>query len=207
MEAKRKAGYSQKVIDFFRNPKNTGKLEDASVVATVGSIACGDMIKLYLKVKDNVVENATFESYGCAANIATSVAVTELVKGKTVEEAEEITYKDVEEFLDGLPKIKAHCATLSVKTLRVALTKYKVKIGELPFDIKIVKKLLNGVIDLSSGSSILKTDKIEDVSVVDGALRVVFTKEKDELLEDIEGQIREVFSDMGVDLDVVYKEG
>ena len=200
-------GYSEKVMEFFRNPKNAGKLEDATVVATVGSIACGDMIKLYLKIEKDVIEKATFESYGCAANIATSVAVTELAKGKTVEEAEKITYKDVEDFLEGLPKIKAHCAVLSVEALKVALTKYKIKTGKMPFDIKIAKKLLHGVIDPVSGNSILKTDKIKSVEVEDKTVKIIFSAKKDDVMSDIENQIKEVFSDLDVKLDIIYEGG
>ena len=195
--------YSKKVMEFFRNPKNVGKIEDASVTATVGSIACGDMIKLYLKTDDERIEDAKFESYGCAANIATSVAVTELAKGKTIEEAEEITYKDVEEFLDGLPKIKSHCAVLSVRALKVALIKYNIKRGKIPPDLKIAKKILNGVIDLASGESILKSDKIKDLKVEGKKISIIF-RDRDELMEDVENQIREVFSDLDVDVDIRY---
>jgi len=160
------------------------------------------MIKLYLKTDDGRIKDAKFESYGCAANIATSVAVTELAKGKTIEEAEKITYKDVEEFLDGLPKIKSHCAVLSVRALRVALTKYDVKRGKLPFDLKIAKKLLNGVIDLASGESILKTDKIKDLKVEGKKITIVLGNKDG--LEDVEEQITAVFSDLDVEFDIRY---
>jgi nitrogen fixation NifU-like protein len=199
-----RVGYSEKVMEFFRNPKNVGKIDNASVVATVGSIACGDMIRLYLKIKDDVVEKATFESYGCAANIATSVAVTELARDKTIDEAENISYRDVENFLDGLPKIKSHCAVLSVKALKIGLTKYKIKKGMLNFDLNIAKKLLSGVIDLVSGKSILKTDKLKDVRVEDKTLKIVFSEYSD-ATRDLEEQIREVFDGLDVKVDIVYE--
>lgn len=203
------AGYSVKVMQYFREPKNVGKMEDPSVVAIVGSVACGDMIKLYLKVdKDSrVIKDASFESYGCAANIATSVGVTELAKGKSVEEANKLTFRDVEEFLGGLPKIKAHCAVLSVKALRVALTKYRVKTGEQAFDMKIAKDLLKGVIDLSTGKSVLKSDKLTEVKVDGNKMVVKFAGKKDEVLTDIENQIKDVFADIGIELEIGYGGG
>jgi len=200
------AGYSVKVMQYFREPKNVGKMENPSVVAIVGSVACGDMIKLYLKVDevDEVIKDASFESYGCAANIATSVAVTELAKGKSVDEAGKLTFRDVEDFLGGLPKIKAHCAVLSVKALRVALTKYRVKTGKQAFDMKIAKELLNGVIDLSTGKSVLKSDKLSNYDVNGNQMEITLAGEKNEVLQDIENQIRDVFADIGVELSFKY---
>jgi len=117
--------YSQKILDLFRNPKNLGKMEDATVSAVAGNPACGDMITFYLKINDqDIIEKATFESYGCAANIATSSIVTEKVKGMTLEEAWKITWKSVAEEVGGLPAVKFHCGILAVGALRRAIRAY-----------------------------------------------------------------------------------
>ena len=113
--------YTEKVIEHFRYPHNTGKINDADAQATEGSLACGDMMTIYIKEKDGVIEDVKFESYGCAANIATASMVTDMVKGKTLDEAEKITWKDSVEELGGLPKVKNHCSNLAVETLHSAI--------------------------------------------------------------------------------------
>ena len=126
--------YSPKVLDLFRNPKNLGKMEDATVVAVAGNPACGDMVTFYLKIaKQEVIEKASFESYGCAANIATSSIVTELVKGLTLEAAwKDITWKKVTDEVGGLPSIKFHCGVLAVGALKRAIRMYFEKKGTAP---------------------------------------------------------------------------
>ena len=118
--------YSPKVIELFRNPKNLGRLEDANASATAGSLACGDMITIYLKVdeKTEKILKASFESYGCAANIAASSILTELIKGKTLQEAWKIDWRRISEELGGLPSIKFHCGILAVGALRRAIRSY-----------------------------------------------------------------------------------
>jgi nitrogen fixation protein NifU and related proteins len=113
-------------MDLFRNPKNLGKMEDATVVAVAGNPACGDMITFYLKISDQqVIEKATFESYGCAANIATSSIVTEMIKDLTLEKAwNDITWKKVTEEIGGLPSVKFHCGVLAVGALKRAIRQY-----------------------------------------------------------------------------------
>lgn len=113
-------------MDLFRNPKNLGKMEDATVVAVAGNPACGDMITFYLKINDQqVIEKVTFESYGCAANIATSSIVTEMVKGLTLEDAwKNITWQKVTEEIGGLPSVKFHCGVLAVGALKRAIRLY-----------------------------------------------------------------------------------
>ena len=113
--------YTEKVIDHFKDPHNAGKIENADAVATEGSLACGDMMTIYLKQEDGVITEVKFESYGCAANIATASMVTDIVKGKTLEEAEKITWKDIVDELGGLPKVKNHCSNLAVETLHSAI--------------------------------------------------------------------------------------
>ena len=119
--------YNPKVMDLFRNPKNLGKMDDATVVAVAGNPACGDMITFYLKIDDakQTIEKAQFESYGCAANIATSSIVTEMIKGLTLEKAwTDITWKKVTEEIGGLPSVKFHCGVLAVGALKRAIRQY-----------------------------------------------------------------------------------
>ena len=125
--------YSSKILELFRNPKNLGRMEDATVSAVAGSPACGDMIAFYLKInKDEVIEKATFESYGCAANIATSSITTEMIKGKRIEDAWKVTWKEIADEVGGLPTVKFHCGILSVGALRRAIREYYKKKGEKP---------------------------------------------------------------------------
>src|SRR5512142_810246 len=118
--------YTQKVLDLFRNPKNLGKMEDADIIAVAGNPACGDMITFYMKINDQeVIERATFESYGCAANIATASIVTEMIKGLTLKQAwNDVTWKKVTEEVGGLPSVKFHCGILAVGALKRAIRLY-----------------------------------------------------------------------------------
>ena len=117
--------YSEKVIDHFKNPRNMGALEGATVEAEVGNPVCGDIMKVYLKILDNRIEEAGFETMGCVAAIATSSMMTELAKGKTVDEALKISFDDILKELGGLPDPKVHCSQLAVEALHKALKKYK----------------------------------------------------------------------------------
>ncbi len=121
--------YSQKVLDHFMNPHNVGKLEHADIIATEGSPACGDQVTLYLKINDDtkVIEDISFQSYGCASNIATGSIITDLAKGKTLDEAKNITWKDAAAELDGLPPQKMHCSVLAVDTLMTAIKQYEIE--------------------------------------------------------------------------------
>jgi nitrogen fixation NifU-like protein len=117
--------YNPKILELFKNPKNLGKMEDATVIAVAGNPLCGDMITFYLKINNqDVIEKASFESYGCAANIATSSIVTEMIKGMKLEDAWKISYKSVAEAVGGLPSIKFHCGILAVGALKRAIRKY-----------------------------------------------------------------------------------
>ncbi|MEM2136867.1 MAG: iron-sulfur cluster assembly scaffold protein [Candidatus Methanomethylicia archaeon] len=118
--------YSPKVLELFKNPKNLGRIDDADVHATAGSLACGDMIAIYLKLSADgkTIENVTFESYGCAANIAAASIMTEMIKGRSLEEAWNISWKAITEELGGLPSVKYHCGVLAVGALRRAIRKY-----------------------------------------------------------------------------------
>ncbi len=116
--------YSEKVMDHFMHPRNVGEIEDASGVGTVGNAKCGDIMKVYLKIEDGIIQDAKFKTFGCGAAVATSSMATELIKGRTIEEALKLTNKAVMEALDGLPKVKVHCSVLAEEALRAALWDY-----------------------------------------------------------------------------------
>ena len=119
--------YSEKVMDHFMNPRNVGEIENASGVGTVGNAKCGDIMKVYLKIENGIIEEAKFKTFGCGAAVATSSMATELVKGKTIQQALEITNKSVAEALDGLPPVKMHCSLLAEESLHAALWDYAQK--------------------------------------------------------------------------------
>jgi nitrogen fixation NifU-like protein len=122
--------YSEKVMDHFMNPRNVGEIEDASGVGTVGNAKCGDIMKVYLKISDDgIVEDAKFKTFGCGAAVATSSMATEMIKGKSITEAMQITNKAVMEALDGLPPVKVHCSCLAEEALHAALWDYAQKNG------------------------------------------------------------------------------
>ncbi len=116
--------YSDKVMDHFANPRNVGELEDANAVGEVGNAKCGDIMKIYLKIEDNVIKEVKFKTFGCGAAVATSSMATEMIKGKTVEEALSLSNKAVAEALDGLPPVKMHCSLLAEEAVRAAITDY-----------------------------------------------------------------------------------
>ncbi len=119
--------YSEKVLKHFKNPHNVGKIEDADGIGTVGNRACGDVMKLYIKVEDNKIVDIKFETLGCAAAISTSSIITDLAKGKTIEEALKITKDDIVEELKGLPPTKVHCSLLAIDALHAAIKDYQEK--------------------------------------------------------------------------------
>lgn len=121
--------YTEQVIDHFMNPRNVGEIEDASGVGTVGNAKCGDIMKVYLKIEDDKIVDAKFKTFGCGAAVATSSKATELVIGKTIEEALQITNKSVMESLGGLPPVKVHCSLLAEEALHAALWDYAQKNG------------------------------------------------------------------------------
>ena len=123
--------YSEKVMDHFEHPRNVGEIPDASGVGTVGNAKCGDIMRIYLKINDDgVIEDCKFKTFGCGAAIATSSMATELIKGKTVEEAQQLTNAAVAEALDGLPPVKMHCSLLAEEAVKAALDDYHAKQGK-----------------------------------------------------------------------------
>lgn len=123
--------YSEKVMDHFMNPRNVGEIENADGVGQVGNPKCGDIMKMYLKIENNVIVDAKFKTFGCGAAVATSSMATELVRGKTVEEALKITNQAVADALDGLPPVKMHCSNLAEEAIRAAIDDYMRKKGLL----------------------------------------------------------------------------
>ena len=119
--------YTEKVMDHFRNPRNMGEIQNADGVGTVGNPTCGDVMSIYIKVKDNRIIDIKFKTYGCAAAIASSSIATELVKGMTLDEAMKLTRDDVANELGGLPAIKMHCSNLAADALREAIKDYRKK--------------------------------------------------------------------------------
>ncbi len=117
--------YSEKVRDHFANPRNVGTLEDADGVGEVGNAVCGDIMKMYLKIDDGIITDAKFNTFGCGAAIATSSMATEMIKGKPIEEAEQLTNQAVVEALDGLPPVKIHCSVLAEEAIKAALDDYR----------------------------------------------------------------------------------
>jgi nitrogen fixation NifU-like protein len=129
--------YSEKVMDHFTNPRNVGEIVDASGIGTVGNPVCGDVMKMYLKIEQEVIVDVKFKTFGCGAAVATSSMVTEMVKGKTITEALKVTNQAVAEALGGLPAKKMHCSILAEEALRSALKDYYNKQGkEVPFKDK-----------------------------------------------------------------------
>ena len=130
--------YSEKVVDYFMNPRNSGKMDDANAIGEVGNPKCGDVMKIYLKINDQeVIEDIKFETFGCAAAIATSSMITEMAKGKTITEALKINNKDVAEALGGLPPAKLHCSLLAQEGIEAAVADYfSRKTGKAPEGFK-----------------------------------------------------------------------
>ena len=127
--------YSEKVMDHFNHPRNVGEMENPSGVGTVGNAKCGDIMRMYLDIDDNgIIQEAKFKTFGCGAAVATSSMATELVKGKTIQEALEVTNKAVMEALDGLPKEKIHCSVLAEEAIQSAINDYRSKKGEVPLE-------------------------------------------------------------------------
>ncbi|MDO5322901.1 MAG: Fe-S cluster assembly scaffold protein NifU [Clostridia bacterium] len=126
--------YTEQVMDHFMNPRNMGEMENPDGVGTVGNAKCGDIMRIYIKVEDNVITDVKFKTFGCGAAIATSSKATELVKGKTLDEALQITNKMVMESLGGLPPVKVHCSVLAEEALHAAIQDYKDRLekGEKP---------------------------------------------------------------------------
>ena len=205
----KKFGYSEKVMDHFKNPRNVGVMEDADVTSKVGSVACGDLIKLYLKFDPDrdQIKDIKFESYGCAANIATSSMMTEMVKGKTIEEARMVTFKDISETLGGLPRIKLHCAVLSRQGLETAFLKYEAKRGRVKMDEPFIYKILRGVLDPVQGVDIISAKILQGTKIEGNKITLDLKAKPDsELAKSLAEDMHDAFEGLDVELDLRFKE-
>ncbi len=170
--------YTKKVLEHFMHPHNVGKIDNPDATATEGSPACGDMVKLYLKVdeKSKEIADIKFESYGCASNIATGSIITDLAKGKNLEEAKKLSWKTAAEALGGLPPVKVHCAVLAVDALKTAIENYEHQHGllkkKVPTTEKVVLKRLSRVINPLAGLDVVRTKLVKGVEVKDGHVKV-----------------------------------
>jgi nitrogen fixation NifU-like protein len=170
--------YSDTVLEHFRHPRNVGKIENPDGKSMEGSPACGDMVAVYIKVdeKTKKIDDIKFESYGCASNIATGSIITELAKGKTLDEAKKITWKEASDALGGLPKIKAHCSVLAIEGLRSAIQNYEESHGlvktRTPTTEEVIRSRLKKVINPLVGLDLVRTNLVKDIQKSDGTVRI-----------------------------------
>ncbi|HII05766.1 MAG TPA: DUF59 domain-containing protein [Methanotrichaceae archaeon] len=171
--------YSDLVLEHFKHPRNVGEIEDPDGKAMEGSPACGDMVSVHIKVDDDTktITDIKFQSYGCASNIATGSIITELAKGKTLDEAKKISWKQASEALGGLPPIKAHCSVLAVEGLRSAIRDYEERHGLVAEKVtttrEVVEKRLKKVMNPLSGLDLVRTKLVEEIEVKEGKVKVV----------------------------------
>ncbi len=187
--------YSQKVLDHFMHPHNVGKMENPDAVATEGSPACGDQVTVFLKINENshVIEDVRFLSYGCASNIATASIVTDLAKGKSLEEAKKISWRDAMEALDGLPPVKVHCSVLAADTLQTAISNYEISHGlkEVPnFSKATIEEELKKIIYPKVGEDIISLKMVKYIGFTDGEVLIdlnmmSFDQYRDNVAEEI----------------------
>jgi nitrogen fixation NifU-like protein len=196
--------YSDIVMEHFKRPRNVGRMENCDAKATEGSPSCGDMVSVYLKVDEETkkITDISFESYGCASNIATGSIITELAKGKTLDEAKQITWKEAADALGGLPAIKAHCSVLAVDGLRSAIQNYEERHGLVterePTTVEVVRKRLKHVMNPVTGLDVIRTNLVKDIQVSDGVVRIVIDLPSDHqfaasIREDVQDKIAHIW--------------
>ena len=207
--------YTQKVLDHFMHPHNVGHLENADATATEGSPACGDMVKLYIKVDPNtkIITDIKFESYGCASNIATGSIITDLAKGKSLEDAKNISWKTAANELGGLPAVKVHCAVLAVDALRTAIENYEHQHGllkvKVPTTEKVIIKRLSKVINPLAGLDVVRTKLVKEVKIDEGIVTVyVELPRGHQFATNIENEIMERIEPLWdvINVKVVFKD-
>jgi nitrogen fixation NifU-like protein len=171
--------YSEIVMEHFQHPHNVGRIDNPDAKAIEGSPACGDMVAVYLTVDPTTlsISDIKFESYGCASNIATGSIITDMAKGKTLEQAKEISWQQASDALGGLPPIKTHCSVLAVDGLRAAIQNYEEKHGlvvaQEPTTLEVVQRRLKHVMNPSVGLDIIRTKLVKDITISEGAITIV----------------------------------
>jgi len=193
--------YSEIVMEHFQNPRNVGRIEDPDGKAIEGIPACGDMVAVYLKIDDEThrIEDIKFESYGCDSNIATGSIITEMAKGKTIEEAKEITWQEASDALGGLPPVKTHCSILAVDGLQAAIQNYEERHGlvkeRVPTDEAEIRRRLKRVMNPQVGLDLIRTRVVRSIELADGMARITLDMPadhqfanaiRDEIVEKIE---------------------
>lgn len=177
--------YSEKVMEHFRHPRNVGRIENPDAKSVEGSPACGDMVAVYLKVDEESLRivDIKFESYGCASNIATGSIITEMAKGRTLEEAKQITWRQASDALGGLPPIKIHCSVLAVDGLRAAIQNYEERHGlikeRVPTTVDVVRRRLKRVMNPVVGLDLVRTRLVKEIELAEGRVRVVVDLPRD----------------------------
>jgi len=170
--------YTDKVMEHFKNPRNVGEMKKADAKSTEGSLACGDMVTMYLKIdpKTKVIKDVKFKSYGCASNIATCSVLTEIAKGKTLEQAKKIKFEDIAKELGGLPEIKMHCAVLAQVVLHSAIKNYEEAHGlikKMKVDEAVIKERLKHVMDPNKGKDIVTLGMVKKVLLEGDTIQVL----------------------------------
>jgi NifU-like protein involved in Fe-S cluster formation/metal-sulfur cluster biosynthetic enzyme len=204
--------YSDKVLEHFRHPHNVGRMEDADGKSMEGSPACGDMVAVYIKVNAETkrIDDVKFESYGCASNIATGSIITDMAKGKTLDEAKKISWKEASEALGGLPPIKAHCSVLAVEGLRSAIRDYEEKHGlavhNEPTTREVLERRLKHVMNPLTGLDVVRTNLIKEMDIKEGAVRVLVDLPRDHQFakaigEDIEDKLKSLWDVKSVSIE------
>jgi len=204
--------YTKAVIDHFKNPRNVGEIEDADGEATVGSPACGDQVSVSLNVKDNKIDDIKFLSYGCASNIATGSIVTEIAKGKSIEDVKNLTWKDAVDELGGLPPVKVHCSVLAVDGLKAAVRDYEEKVlgikHEKTLDESSIIEELKSVIYPKTGNNIIDEQLIKYLKFEDGKVEIEISFDetdvyKQNVLEEINEHLEAIDGIDDIDIKVV----
>jgi NifU-like protein involved in Fe-S cluster formation len=176
--------YSEKVIEYFTHPRNVGEIKKPDGKSTEGSLACGDIVNIYIKInpKTQVIKDIKFKSYGCAANIATTSVMTDMVKGKTIEEAKKLKFSDITKALGGLPPVKIHCSVLAIDGLKSAIRNYEEKHGlAKPEDLdeSILRSRLRRVMVPAAGKDIVTLGIVQDVKFEKGVVKLLLKLPKD----------------------------
>ena len=208
--------YTEQVMEHFKNPRNVGEIPDADAKSTEGSMACGDMVSMYLKIdpKTHVIKDIKFKSFGCASNIATCSALTEMAKGKTIEEAKNLKFGDIAAYLGGLPTVKMHCAVLATVSLQSAIKNYEEKHGLAKYDVVVneeeIKKRLTHVMDPDRGRDIISQNMVKRIMIKGDTIEVVIElppnyRYAEPVFEDIKEKLITLPKIKKVDVEIVKK--